>query len=211
MMDDLAGAHASGTFLKPRKFIFYFGRNQLYCISFCKQAFRGDIPGVFIFRADFRADVIHFIFILLLNTHTRCSPSGSWTNPILDTRRQDRAVIASTGALLVQALLHPLHPSPPGINSLLDSLNNIQPRHVLETCPAVEETRIAVGIRSFLDDCLKAGRSRASAYRHYVMGLDKFGDRVNTATHLKRGESLHLLTEEWLKTWEDVEESQSAV
>ena len=66
MMDDLAGAHASGTFLKLRKFIFYFGRNQLYCISFCKQAFRGDIPGVFIFRADFRADVIHFIFILLL-------------------------------------------------------------------------------------------------------------------------------------------------
>lgn len=37
MIDDLAEANASGTFLKLRKFIFYFGRNLLYCISFANR------------------------------------------------------------------------------------------------------------------------------------------------------------------------------
>ena len=67
----------------------------------------------------------------------------------------------------------------------------------------MEVTRKELGIRAFLDDCLKAGRSRASAYKHYVMGLDEVGSRVDLAIHLKRGASLHQLTETWLNTWEN--------
>ena len=80
-------------------------------------------------------------------------------------------------------------------------------RHVLESCNAVVETRAALGIQDFLDGCLQAGRSRASAYRHYVLGLDKNGDKIDIETHLKRGASLHKLTETWLSTWEDPDDS----
>jgi len=76
-------------------------------------------------------------------------------------------------------------------------------RHVLESCSAVEGTRVALGIRGFLDGCLQAGRSRASAYRHYVLGLDKNGDKIDLAIHLERGASLYKLTETWLNVWED--------
>ena len=60
-----------------------------------------------------------------------------------------------------------------------------------------------LGIRAFLDDCLKAGRSRSSAYKYYIMGLDKTGNKIDINVHLKRGECLHQLTEAWLNTWED--------
>ena len=59
-----------------------------------------------------------------------------------------------------------------------------------------------LGIRAFLDDCLKAGRSRSSAYKYYIMGLDKAGNGVDLKTHLERGASLRQLTEAWLNTWE---------
>ena len=85
--------------------------------------------------------------------------------------------------------------------------DDVKPRHVLESCTVVEETRVALGIRDFLDGCLQAGRSRASAYRHYVFGLDKNGDKIDLAIHLKRGASLHKLTETWLSTWDDPEDS----
>ena len=74
---------------------------------------------------------------------------------------------------------------------------------MLETCVAVEESRVALGIRAFLDGCLQAGRSRASAYRHYIMGLDRNGDKVDLAVHLQRGANLRELTDAWLRTWED--------
>ena len=59
------------------------------------------------------------------------------------------------------------------------------------------------GQAGFLDGCLQAGRSRASAYRHYVLGLDKNGDKIDLAIHLERGASLYKLTETWLNVWED--------
>ena len=63
--------------------------------------------------------------------------------------------------------------------------------------------RIELGIQAFLDECLLAGRSRATAYKSYILGLDKNGDKVDLAAYLKRGASLHELTESWLSTWED--------
>ena len=91
--------------------------------------------------------------------------------------------------------------------TLLNSDNDAKSRHVLESCNAAVETRAALGIQDFLDGCLQAGRSRASAYRHYVLGLDKNGDKIDIETHLKRGASLHKLTETWLSTWEDSDDS----
>lgn len=76
-------------------------------------------------------------------------------------------------------------------------------RHVLGTCSAVEVTRAELGIRAFLDECLQAGRSRASAFKYYIMGFDKMGNKIDIADHLKRGASLNKLTEMWLSTWED--------
>ena len=85
--------------------------------------------------------------------------------------------------------------------------DDVTPRHVLESCAAVEETRVALGIRDFLDGCLQVGRSRASAYRLYVCGFDKNGDKIDVALHFKRGACLHKLTEMWLSTWEDPEDN----
>ena len=73
----------------------------------------------------------------------------------------------------------------------------------MDSCPAVEETRATLGIREFLDDCLRAGRSRASAFKYYILGLDKTGVKVDLAAHLQRGASLRELTEVWLSTWDD--------
>ena len=64
-------------------------------------------------------------------------------------------------------------------------------------------TRAELGIKAFLDECLQAGRSRASAFKYYIMGFDKMGNKIDIADHLKRGASLNKLTEMWLSTWED--------
>ena len=76
-------------------------------------------------------------------------------------------------------------------------------RHVLSSCAAVEVTRAALGIRVFLDDCFQAGRSSATAFKYYILGCDKSGNRIDLSSHLKRGSSLNELTETWLSTWED--------
>ena len=76
-------------------------------------------------------------------------------------------------------------------------------RHVLENCPAVEQCRRQLGIRAFLDGCLSAGRSRARAYKNYILGLDENNLKVDLKTHLDRGASLQLLTDAWLETWEE--------
>ena len=84
-----------------------------------------------------------------------------------------------------------------------DSCNNVQPRHVLESCSAITVTRVSLGIQEFLDDCLQAGRSRASAYKFYLLGLDKNGFKIDLALHLKRGACLRELTDAWLETWDE--------
>ena len=74
---------------------------------------------------------------------------------------------------------------------------------MLESCTAVDEKRVELGIQDFLDVCLQAGRSRATAYKNYILGLDHNGDKVDLGNHLKRGASLREMTESWLATWED--------
>ena len=67
----------------------------------------------------------------------------------------------------------------------------------------MEETRVELGIREFLKDCLQAGRSRATAFKYYIMGFDKSGNKIDLNNHLMRGSSLNHLTETWLSTWEE--------
>jgi len=76
-------------------------------------------------------------------------------------------------------------------------------RHVLEDCPAIEQSRRQLGIRSFLDGCLSAGRSRAKAFKNYILGFDENNQKVDLKTHLARGACLQLLTDAWLETWEE--------
>ena len=78
---------------------------------------------------------------------------------------------------------------------------------MLESCSAVEVTRMALGIQDFLHECRQAGRSRASAYRHYVLGHDKNRDKNDIEMHLQRGANLHKLTEAWLHTWENTDDT----
>ena len=73
----------------------------------------------------------------------------------------------------------------------------------MESCPAVDLKREELGIKAFLDGCLQAGRSMATAFRHFILGFDEDGEKVDLEAHLKRGASLHELTEAWLSTWED--------
>ena len=74
---------------------------------------------------------------------------------------------------------------------------------MLENCPAVDESRMELGIKDFLDTCLVAGRSRASAFEFYIMGFDHTGAKVDHDVHMSRGASLSKLTEDWLSVWED--------
>ena len=49
---------------------------------------------------------------------------------------------------------------------------------------------------------LQAGRSRATAFKYFIMGFDKNGVKVDLAFHLERGAKLQELTESWLSKWE---------
>ena len=141
--------------------------------------------------------LIPLFLTLFLESITRCSPSGLWTSHTWATRLQDRAESVYFGALLAGLLLVPQHRSPPGIFPLKNYLITSN-RHVLETCTAVEPKRVALGIREFLE----AGRSRATAYKSYILGLNKNGHQVDPSLHLKRGSCLQELTDTWLSTWE---------
>ena len=66
-------------------------------------------------------------------------------------------------------------------------------------------TRIREGIRDFLDECAKAGRSEKSAHYLYVNGLDSEGLHLPVQVHLQRGASLSRLTDMWLSTWGEEE------
>ena len=90
-------------------------------------------------------------------------------------------------------------------NFTSDPFFNVKPRHVLESCPAVNLKREELGIKAFLDGCLQAGRSMATAFKLFILGLDEDRKKVDLETHMKRGASLHELTEAWLSTWEDPE------
>ena len=57
------------------------------------------------------------------------------------------------------------------------------------------------GIRSFLDECVAAGRSEKSAHYLYVNGFDSKKSRIPVKDHLKRGASLSRLRDMWLDTW----------
>ena len=68
---------------------------------------------------------------------------------------------------------------------------------------AVEGTRMREGIRSFLDNCMAAGRSEKSAHFLYVNGFDPKWSRVPVRDHLMRGASLSRLVDMWLSIWGD--------
>ena len=57
------------------------------------------------------------------------------------------------------------------------------------------------GIRSFLDDCVAAGRSEKTAHYLFVNGFDANKSRVPVREHLMRGAALSRLTEIWLSSW----------
>ena len=71
-------------------------------------------------------------------------------------------------------------------------------------CPG---TRIREGVRAFLDACAAAGRSEKTAHYLYVNGLDSKGVKLPVQVHLQRGASLSRLTDMWLSTWGEEEES----
>ena len=60
------------------------------------------------------------------------------------------------------------------------------------------------GIRSFLEECVLAGRSEKTAHYLFVNGLDSKGSKIPVKDHLKRGASLSRLVDMWLSTWGDV-------
>ena len=69
-------------------------------------------------------------------------------------------------------------------------------------CPG---TRVREGIRDFLEECAKAGRSEKSAHFLFVNGMDCVGGEVPDHVHLQRGASLSRLTDIWLSTWGEEE------
>ena len=73
--------------------------------------------------------------------------------------------------------------------------------HVFSECFAVEGTRVREGIRAFIEDSRKLGKSEKTAHSLYVQGMDQNGAKVSTKEHLKRGAALSALTDMWLYTW----------
>ena len=58
-----------------------------------------------------------------------------------------------------------------------------------------------MGITSFINSCLEAGRSRAQAYKNFLLGLDESNDMVDPKDYLERGACLKELTDAWLDSW----------
>ena len=75
-------------------------------------------------------------------------------------------------------------------------------RHVLESCPGAGDTRAALGISNFLEDCKAAGCSKAAAAKRYINGKDASGASIGRAGHLSRGADLRALQDSWLSGWE---------
>ena len=59
------------------------------------------------------------------------------------------------------------------------------------------------GIRSFIDECVAAGRSEKTSHYLFVNGFNATKTRVPIIEHLKRGAALSRLTDAWLSTWRD--------
>ena len=57
-----------------------------------------------------------------------------------------------------------------------------------------------MGITSFINSCLEAGRSRARAYKNFLLGLDE-RNKVESKYYLERGACLKKLTYAWLDSW----------
>ena len=108
----------------------------------------------------------------------------------------------------------------PACRGLLDEPLALTSGHVLLDCMVVEGifignlkpngssffticpgTRIREGIRGFLVECARAGRSQESAHRLYVNGMDAKGLKIPVDAHKQRGASLSRLTDMWLSTW----------
>ena len=179
-----------------RKVHSLFWRLQLFCSpqdrelqSFSQGFFRTSLE---VFYTDSLSESISRWF--------RC---GSWTNLILATSLPDRAEQGFSGAPHAGLLSVPVHLLPPGISFYLQTFDNVKIRHVLESCTAVAVKRVELGIQDFLDGCLQAGRSKATAFKNYILGLDQNGEKVDLGIYFKRGASLHELTKSWLATWED--------
>lgn len=66
-------------------------------------------------------------------------------------------------------------------------------------------TRVREGIRSFIENTKKLGKSEKTAHSLYVQGMDQNGAKVSTKEHLKRGAALSALTDMWLYTWGEAE------
>jgi len=94
----------------------------------------------------------------------------------------------------------------PACRGLLQYPLSLTSGHVLTECMVVEGTRIREGVRAFLDECAKAGRSEKTAHYLYVNGMDSKGEKLSVQAHLQRGASLSRLTDMWLNTWGEEEE-----
>ena len=120
------------------------------------------------------------------------------------TRRQGLVTLVKSGALHAEVFLQT-----PWL-SLQDMcyLNALPLKVHFNGAPFFEicsGTRIREGIRTFLDECAKAGKSEKSAHYLYVNGLDSEGLNVPVQIHLQRGASLSRLTDMWLSTWGEEE------
>ena len=76
-----------------------------------------------------------------------------------------------------------------------------QPRVSGENSKNHPGTRVREGIRAFIEDSRKLGKSEKTAHSLYVQGMDQNGAKVSTKEHLKRGAALSALTDMWLYTW----------
>ena len=52
-----------------------------------------------------------------------------------------------------------------------------------------------MGISTFINSCLEAGRSRARAFKNFLLGLDESNDKVDLKDYLERGACLKELTD----------------
>jgi len=78
---------------------------------------------------------------------------------------------------------------------------HLSSRHVFESCPAVADVRKDLGISTFINSCLEAGRSRARAFKNFLLGLDENNNKVDLKDYLERGACLKELTDAWLDSW----------
>ena len=77
----------------------------------------------------------------------------------------------------------------------------ISEKHVLTSCPSMEQIRRETGVTAVINSLRFVGHEEEEAFYYYVNGMDGAGKKVDKSTYLQRGEAMREVLDGWLSLW----------